>query len=123
MKQDRSDTLSVLRNLQAIIERFELPTVIKRGNRRPKPIADSGNGGGSERQPEPPPSADVIPAALPKEPEILYPAVLINKSNILETVPLTAKQPWLSPHSILGWPLLIDVDRPAFREWEKRVGQ
>jgi hypothetical protein len=25
-----------------------LPTVIKRGNRRPKPIADSGNGGGSE---------------------------------------------------------------------------
>jgi hypothetical protein len=46
-KQDR-DALSVLRNLQAIIERFELPTVIKRGNRRPKPIADSGNGGGSE---------------------------------------------------------------------------
>jgi hypothetical protein len=54
-----------------------------------------------ERQPEPPPSsqlqaADVIPAPkqvtttkekkLP-EPEILYPAVLINKSNILETVP------------------------------------
>jgi len=91
-----------------------------------------------ERQPEPPPSsqqqaADVIPAALPKqvtttkekklpEPEILYPAVLINKSNILETVPLTVKQPWLSPHSILGWPLLIDVDRPAFREWEKRIG-
>jgi len=91
-----------------------------------------------ERQPEPPPSsqqqaADVIPAALPKqvtttkekklpEPEILYPAVLINKGNILETVPLTVKQPWLSPHSILGWPLLIDVDRPAFREWEKRIG-
>jgi hypothetical protein len=58
-----------------------------------------------ERQPESPPSsqlqaADVIPAPLPKqvtttkekklpEPEILYPAVLINKSNILETVPLT----------------------------------
>ena len=47
-KQDRSDALSVLRNIQAIIERFELPTVIKRGNCRPKPIADSGNGGGSE---------------------------------------------------------------------------
>jgi len=90
-----------------------------------------------EQQPEPPPSsqlqaADVIHAPLPKqltteekklpEPEILYPAVLINKSNILETVPLTVKQPWLSPHSILGWPLLIDVDRPAFREWEKRIG-
>ena len=69
-----------------------------------------------ERQPEPPPSsqqqaADVIPAPkqvtttkekkLP-EPEILYPAVLINKSNILETVPLTVKQPWLSPHSRSG---------------------
>jgi hypothetical protein len=40
--------LSVLRNIQAIIERFELPIAIKRGNRRPKPIADSGNGGGSE---------------------------------------------------------------------------
>jgi len=90
-----------------------------------------------ERQPEPPPSsqlqaADVIHAPLPKqltmeekklpEPEILYPAVLINKSNILETVPLTVKLPWLSPHSILGWPLLIDIDRPAFREWEKRIG-
>jgi hypothetical protein len=50
------------------------------------------------------------------------PAVLINKSNILETVPLTVQQPWLSPHSILGWPLLINVDRPAFREWEKRIG-
>jgi hypothetical protein len=41
VKQDRNDALSVLRNIQAIIERFELPTVIKRGNRRPKPIADS----------------------------------------------------------------------------------
>jgi len=40
--------LSVLRNIQAIIVRLELPTVIKRGNRRRKPIADSGNGGGSE---------------------------------------------------------------------------
>src|SRR5262249_28840376 len=47
-KQDRSDALSVLGNIQAIIERFELPTVIKRGNRWPKPIADSGDGGGSE---------------------------------------------------------------------------
>jgi len=34
----------VRRNIQAIIERFELPSVIKRGNRRPKPIADSGSG-------------------------------------------------------------------------------
>jgi hypothetical protein len=47
-KQNRSDELSVLRNIQAIIEPFELPTVVKRGNRRPKPIADSGHGGGSE---------------------------------------------------------------------------
>jgi hypothetical protein len=46
--QNRNDALSVLRNIQAIIERLELPTVIKRGNRRRKPIADSGNGGGSE---------------------------------------------------------------------------
>jgi hypothetical protein len=42
-----SDAL-LLRNIHAIIERFELPTVIKRGNRRPKPSADSGSGGGSE---------------------------------------------------------------------------
>src|SRR5262245_56313703 len=47
-KQDRSDALSVLGNIQAIIERFELPTVIKRGNRWPKPIVDSGDGGGNE---------------------------------------------------------------------------
>lgn len=46
--QDRSDALSVLRNIQAIIEPFELPTVVKRGNRRPKPIADSGHGGSSK---------------------------------------------------------------------------
>ena len=47
-KQDRSDALSVLRNIQAIIELFELPIVIKPGNRRPKPSADSCNGGGGE---------------------------------------------------------------------------
>ena len=47
-KRDRSDALSVLRNIQAIIEPFELPTVVKRGNRRPKPIADSGHGGSSK---------------------------------------------------------------------------
>ena len=47
-KQDRSDALAVLRDIQAIIERVELPTVIKRGNRRPKPSADSCNGGGGE---------------------------------------------------------------------------
>jgi hypothetical protein len=37
-------------------------------------------------------------------------------------MPLTMKQPWLSPQSISGWPLLLDVDRRSFREWEKRIG-
>ena len=90
-----------------------------------------------ERQPEPPPSsqlqaADVIHAPLPKqltteEKETAGAGNSVSggvdqQSNILETVPLTVKLPWLSPHSILGWPLLIDIDRPAFREWEKRIG-
>jgi hypothetical protein len=56
------------------------------------------------------------------QPEIFYPTMLFNKANILEMMPLTMKQPWLSPQSISGWPLLLDVDRPSFREWEKRIG-
>jgi hypothetical protein len=85
-----------------------------------------------ERQPEPPQqAANVVP--LPKqvmttkertlrEPEILYPTTVSNKANILEMMPLTMHQPWLSPQSISAWPLLLDVDRPSFREWEKRIG-
>jgi hypothetical protein len=86
-----------------------------------------------ERQPEPAQQANIVPAPLPKqvtttnersppEPEIFYPTTVFNKANILEMTPLTMKQPWLSPQSISGWPLLLDVDRPSFREWEKRIG-
>jgi hypothetical protein len=77
--------------------------------------------------------ANIVPAPLPNqvtttkertlpEPEIFYPTMVFNKTNILEMMPLTVKQPWLSPQSILGWPLLLDVDRPSFREWDKRIG-
>ena len=87
-----------------------------------------------ERQPEPTQqAANVVAAPLPKQvtttkerslpqPEIFYPTMLFNKANILEMMPLTMQQPWLSPQSISGWPLLLDVDRPSFREWEKRIG-
>ena len=88
-----------------------------------------------ERQPEPTQQiANIDPASLPKqvttttertlpEPEIFYPTMAFNKANILEMVlPLTMQQPWLSPYSILGWPLLLDVDRTSFREWDKRIG-
>lgn len=87
-----------------------------------------------ERQPEPNRQAvNIVPAPLPKqvprtkerglpEREIFYPTMVFNKANILEMMPLTMKQPWLSPQSISGWPLLLDVDRPSFREWEKRIG-
>jgi hypothetical protein len=92
-----------------------------------------GTGGTYERQPEPAQQANIVPAPLPKqvtttkertlrEPEILYPTMVFNKANILEMTPLTMKQPWLSPQSISGWPLLLDVDRPSFKEWEKRIG-
>ena len=78
-------------------------------------------------------AANIVAASLPKqvttttertlpEPEIFYPTMAFNKANILEMMPLTIQQPWLSPQSILGWPLLLDVDRPSFREWEKRIG-
>jgi hypothetical protein len=74
-----------------------------------------------------------VPAPLPKhvtttkettlrEPEILYPTTVFNKADILEMTPLTVRQPWLSPRSISSWPLLLDVDRPSFREWDKRIG-
>jgi hypothetical protein len=93
-----------------------------------------GTSGYEERQPEPTQqAANIVPATLPKEvtttkerslpePEIFYPTMVFNKANILEMTPLTMHQPWLSPKSILSWPLLLDVDRPSFREWEKRIG-
>jgi hypothetical protein len=85
-----------------------------------------------ERQPEPnQQSAKVAP--LPKqvtttmektspEPEIMYPAMVSNKASILEMTPLTLHQPWLSSEPISSWPLLLDIDRPSFREWDKRIG-
>ena len=84
-----------------------------------------------ERQAEPTQqAANIVPAPPPKqvmttklrEPEILYPTMVFNKANILEMMPLTMHQQWLSPQSISSWPLLLDVDRPSFREWEKRIG-
>jgi hypothetical protein len=84
-----------------------------------------------ERQPEPTQqAANIVPASPPKRvtttkesrPEFFYPTMVFNKANILEMMPLTMKQPWLSPQSISGWPLLLDVDRRSFREWEKRIG-
>ena len=87
-----------------------------------------------ERQPEPTqPEANIVPAPLPKQvtttkeralrdPEIWYPTMVFNKANILEMTPLTMRQAWLSPQSISRWPLLLDVDRPLFREWDKRIG-
>jgi hypothetical protein len=83
-----------------------------------------------ERQPEPTQQAANIVPPLPKqvrttkerEPEIVYPTMVFNKANILEVMPLTIHQPWLSPQSISSWPLLLDVDRPSFREWDKRIG-
>jgi hypothetical protein len=84
-----------------------------------------------ERQPEPTQqAANIVPAPLPKQvtttkehgPEIVYPTMVFNKANILEVMPLTMHQPWLSPQSISSWPLLFDVDRPSFRAWDKRIG-
>ena len=90
-----------------------------------------GTSGTYERQPEPTQqAANIVPAPLPKQvtttkertPEIVYPTMVFNKANILEMMPLTTHQPWLSPQSISSWPLVLDVDRPSFREWDKRIG-
>jgi hypothetical protein len=84
-----------------------------------------------ERQPEPTqPTANVVPAPPPKQvtttkertPEIVYPTMVFNKADILEMMPLIMYQPWLSPQSISSWPALLDVDRPSFRAWDKRIG-
>jgi hypothetical protein len=86
-----------------------------------------------ERQSEPTQAdADIVPAPVPTQvtttkertlrPEIWYPTMIFNKANILEMTPLAMHQSWLSPRSILSWPLLLDVDRPSFREWDKRIG-
>ena len=72
-----------------------------------------------ERQPEP---TQQTKERTLREPEIWYPTMVFNRANILEMMPLTMHQPWLSPQSISGWPLLLDMDRPSFREWDKRIG-
>ena len=107
-------------------------------NNSGQPKIDCGDSHGcctyEERQPEPTQeAANIVAASLPKqvttttertlpEPDIFYPTMAFNKANILEMMPLTIQQPRLSPQSILGWPLLLDVDRPSFREWDKRIG-
>ncbi len=79
-----------------------------------------------ERQSEPtsPPPKQVTTTkeGTLREPEILYPTMVFNKANILEMPPLTMHRPWLSPQSMSNWPLLLDIDRPSFREWDKRIG-
>ena len=88
-----------------------------------------------ERQPEPTQqAANVVAAPLPKQvtttkerslpqPEIFYPTLVFNKANILEMMPLTMKQPWLSPQSISGWPLLLDVIDHHLGNGRKESGQ
>jgi hypothetical protein len=97
-------------------------------------IKGTTSGAYDERQPEPSQqAANVVPAPLPKqvtttkertlrEPEIVYPTMVFNKASVLEMMPLTMHQPWLSPQSISSWPLLLDLDRPSFRQWDKRIG-
>ncbi len=79
-----------------------------------------------ERQSEPtsPPPKQVTTTkeGTLRESEILYPTMVFNKANILEMPPLTMHRPWLSPQSMSNWPLLLDIDRPSFREWDKRIG-
>jgi hypothetical protein len=53
---------------------------------------------------------------------LVYANTALPASVVSEMMPLAMHQPWLSPQSILNWPLLLDVDQPSSREWEKRIG-
>jgi hypothetical protein len=62
------------------------------------------------------------PAANAPPAQILFPSMITG--NMLEGYPsLSWHQPWLSPDTIMHWPLLLDVDRVPFTAWTKRIGQ
>lgn len=57
-------------------------------------------------------------------PAEIYFLSTVNGRDALETYPaLTWQQPWLSPDTIMNWPLLLDIDRVPFATWDKRIGQ
>jgi hypothetical protein len=51
---------------------------------------------------------------------ILYPE-MVRGGDIAAYPFLVWRQPWLSPASIMEWPLLIDIDQKPFIAWNKRV--
>jgi hypothetical protein len=62
------------------------------------------------------------PAANAPPAQILFPSMIAG--NMLDGYPsLTWHQPWLSPDTIMHWPLLLDVDRVPFTAWTRRIGQ
>jgi hypothetical protein len=54
--------------------------------------------------------------------EIYYPQ-MINGHWLDDYHILVWPQPWLSPNSMLHWPVLLDIDRTPFVAWDRRVGQ
>lgn len=56
--------------------------------------------------------------------EIYFLTTVNGRGNPLEAYPpLMWRQPWLTPNSIMNWPLLIDIDRTPFAAWNKRIGE
>src|SRR5215471_1115946 len=51
---------------------------------------------------------------------ILYPE-LRPGAGIQPRPILSWHQPWFAPQTIMGWPLLIDIDRTPFVAWDKRI--
>jgi len=54
--------------------------------------------------------------------EFYYPE-LVRGDGVPARPLLVWQQPWLSPVSIIEWPLLIDIDQTPFIAWDKRIAQ
>jgi hypothetical protein len=61
--------------------------------------------------------------ALPKpDAEILFPELKRGLFGFEPEPVLSWSVNWFAKASMLEWPLLIDIDRPPFVAWDRRIG-
>ena len=82
---------------------------------RPRPLTSTSTSATPSGEPTSPPLSDAVRISFPPTPKTtFYP----------ELMPGSTSHDMLNPSSILGWPLLIDIDAadPAhFSDWNRRV--
>jgi len=69
-----------------------------------------------------PPGLDRVAAQAPVA-QLLYPELTKGGERLNAYPVMIWPQPWLSPNTMLEWPLLIDIDEKPFTTWSKRIAQ